>query len=129
MFVPPSGEKDHKCIFVTSDGSLIRTCWDDPSGAIASDNVDMPGMGQIVQTSAFSHCGSLLAALPYGGFMLGGSVNVSLYNMETMSVVRRVTMDDCTPGPYNLFTYSPNGKALVFDVGRHKILGFFNCTI
>jgi WD40 repeat protein len=78
MFVPPAGEKDdHKCIFVASAGKLIRTCWDDSSGAIASDIIDMPGMGQEVRKAAFSHCGSLLAALSHEGFS-GGSVNVSL---------------------------------------------------
>jgi WD40 repeat protein len=121
MFVP-TGNKDHKCIFVTSAGTLIRTCWGDLSGNIMSDIVDLPGLGQ-VRKAAFSHCGSLLAAWSYEGFQLGdGSIHVSLYDMKTMSVVRRVTMDDFTPGPHNFFTFSPNGKTLVFDFGRHEIL-------
>jgi hypothetical protein len=113
----PAGDKDHKCVFVTSDGTLIRTCWGDPHGDMMSDVVDLSGLGQ-VRKSIISHCGSLLAALSSEGFMSGGSVRVSLHNRETVRWVRRVAMDDRTPGPHDVFAFSPNGKALV----RHKIL-------
>jgi WD40 repeat protein len=123
MFVHPAGEKDHKCIFVTSDGKLIRTCWDDYSGAIASDIVDMPGLGQVVHKSTFSHCGSLLAASSYRRDM-ASHIDVTLYDMKTMSVVQRVTIDDCIRGPFTPFAFSPNGNMLVFDVGHSESLVF-----
>jgi WD40 repeat protein len=65
LYFPDVQNEGHKCIFVTSTGSLIRTWWNDLSD-IESDIVDMPGLGQ-VWASAFSHCGSLIvAAPPYG---------------------------------------------------------------
>jgi WD40 repeat protein len=118
-----TGDKDHKCIFVTSAGFLIRTCWDDLSGTIARDIVDMPGLGQEVQKSAFAHCGSLLAVSSYQRDM-ASHLDFTLYDMKTMSVVQRVTIDDCIPGPFTPFTFSPNGKMLVFDVGLSEILVF-----
>ena len=56
----PVADKGRARIFATERGSLIRTCWDDLSG-VTSDIVDAPGLGQSVQMSAFSHCGSLFA--------------------------------------------------------------------
>ena len=79
----PAADEGYTCTFVTSRGTLIRTCWNDLSG-ITSDIVDMPGLGE-VQRSAFSHCGSLLAASPHHGYTL------TLYNMRTMTVVQRLS--------------------------------------
>jgi hypothetical protein len=75
-------------MFAKSDGTLVRTCWNDLSGAIASDIVDMPRLDLEVQQSAFSHCGSLFAAMTHEEFQFGALVHVSLHNMETMSAVR-----------------------------------------
>jgi WD40 repeat protein len=89
----PVQDEGQKCIFVTEYGSLIRTWWNDFSD-IESDIVGMPGLGG-VGTSAFSHCGSLLAATSPDGF------TVTIYNMITLTVVRRLLCIDrniCPPG-------------------------------
>ena len=70
----PARDEGHIYIFATSTGSRIRTCWDDDLSGITSDIVAMPGLGQ-VQISAFSHCGSLLAAGSSGGY----TVTVTFY--------------------------------------------------
>ena len=83
MFFPAANE-GNKCIFITSAGSLIQTSWDDFS-RITSDTVAMPELGA-VQVSAFSQCGSLLAAgSPGDGHTL------TLYDMRTMTVVQRLS--------------------------------------
>jgi WD40 repeat protein len=77
----PVQDQGPKCIVITETGSLIRTWWNDLSD-IESHILDMPGLGE-VWTSAFSHCGSLLAAVSPDGSP------VSLYDMTTMTVVNR----------------------------------------
>jgi WD40 repeat protein len=112
----PVQDEGHKCIFVTARGSLIRTWWNDPSGSIESDIVNMPGLGQ-VWTSAFFHCGSLLAAVS-----LDGST-VTLYDMRVMTVVRRLSIHGNTLvlGPSNGLDFSPSGKTLVFGFNNNEI--------
>jgi WD40 repeat protein len=99
----PAREKRHTFSFVTSTGSLIRTCWDDLSG-ITNDIVVMPGLGK-VQTSTFSHCGSLLAAACRTGCTL------TLYNMRTVTVVQRISIRHYTR--CDVLAFSPNGKTLI----------------
>jgi WD40 repeat protein len=106
---PPGRENRHTCIFLRANGSLIRACWDDLSG-ITSDIVVMPGLGR-VSASAFSHCGSLLAAMSSEGEA------VTLYNMRTMTVVQRTSIQ---PHVDHL-AFSPNGKTLVFAFYRQNI--------
>jgi WD40 repeat protein len=78
-------EGQRKCIFVTGDGSLIQTHWGDDLSDIESHIVDMSGLDG-VKTSAFSHCGSLLAySSPDGD-------TVTLYDMKTLTVVRRLSI-------------------------------------
>jgi WD40 repeat protein len=108
----PTREERHTCTFVTSTGSLIRTYWEDLSG-ITNDIVDMPGLGE-VRTSAFSHCGSLLAAASPGQA-------VTLYNMRTMSVVQRISLRRYMAAPNNHLAFSPDGKTLVFALDQHEI--------
>jgi WD40 repeat protein len=107
----PARENHHTCIFVTSTGSLIRTCWDNLSG-ITSDIVDMPGLGK-VQTSTFSHCGSLLAAASPSGR------TITLYNMRTMAAVQRISTRLHMAASNNLLAFSPNGKTLVIASDQH----------
>jgi WD40 repeat protein len=144
----PALDEGNKCIFVSSTGSLIRTCWDDLSG-ITSDIVDMPGLGE-VQASAFSPCGSLFAA---ASPLLGNagpdsytstlynmismkarpeSYTFALYNMVSMTVVQRLTIfEDLHAPAYLAFSpdlhaptflaFSPDGKTLVLDSTDHEI--------
>jgi WD40 repeat protein len=105
----PAHDEGQKCIFVTSTGLLIRTWWNDLSD-IESDIVDMPGLDRD-QPSAFSHCGSLLAAAAPGrdGYI------VTLYDMINPTVVRTLTIPrNMSLGPYHgLLAFSPDGKTLV----------------
>jgi WD40 repeat protein len=98
----PAREQRHTCIFVTSTGSLIRTCWDDLSD-VTNDIVDMPGLGE-VETSTFSHCGSLHAAMSPEGQA------ITLCNMRTMTVVQRMSIRQDMASPYNVLGFSPDGK-------------------
>jgi WD40 repeat protein len=112
----PVEDEGQKCIFVTADGSLVRTWWNDLS-EIESDIVDMPGLGS-VQTLTFSHCRSLLAAVSLGG---GGGA-VTIYNMLTLTVVRRLPLPgDMYLAPYNCLTFSPDGKTLVLRFTNYVI--------
>jgi WD40 repeat protein len=115
----PAGDKDYKCIFVTSAGLLIRTCWDGLSDTIASDIVNMPGLDGVLN-SAFSPCGSLLAASSHD---VEDDVTgyVTLYDMKAMRVVQRVALDSA-PGSSNGLAFSPNGKTMVCDCGHAEIL-------
>jgi hypothetical protein len=84
--------------------------------------LDMPpGLGQVLN-STFSHCGSLLAAARDG--QQGVTVDVTLYDMMTMRVLKRATADASTPGPFDVFIFSPDGKRLIFDVGPSEIMVF-----
>jgi WD40 repeat protein len=109
LYFPAAQDEDQQCIFVARAGSLIRTHWGaDFSGSIESDIVDMPGLGDSVQTSAFSHCGSLLAATSYSNH------TVTLYNMITLTVVRRLPLPrNMSLGTWNSLAFSPDGKTLV----------------
>jgi WD40 repeat protein len=107
----PAVEEGNKSISVTSNGSLIRTCWDDLS-CVTSDIVNMPGLGK-VQASAFSHCGSLLAAASHNGHA------VTLYNMRTMGVVQRLPVHQIT-GIFVL-AFSPDSKTLVLAFNQREI--------
>jgi COMPASS component SWD3 len=107
----PARENPHTCIFVTFTGSLIRICWDDLS-SVTNDTVAMPGLGE-VHTSAFSHCGSLLAAASPDG----EAVVVILYNMRTMAVVQRISIGQRMPK----LAFSPNGKTLLFALDQHEV--------
>jgi WD40 repeat protein len=79
-------DEGHKCIFVTRSGSLIRTRWIEVDQSdIESDIVDMPGLGA-VQSSAISHCRSLLTAVSPVGSTL------TLYDIKAMTVVQRLTV-------------------------------------
>jgi WD40 repeat protein len=116
----PVQDEGQKCIFVTETGSLIRTWWNYLSD-IESDIVDMPGLGEF-ETSAFTTCGSLLvAASP-------GDSTVTLYNMRTMMVVRRLSLSiqRTTNGYTNCVAFSPDGKSFVLDVNR---LQFHICEV
>ena len=87
--------------------------------------VDMPGLGGL-HNSTFSHCGSLLAASSQQVSWTGDSpVNVTLFDMKTMSVLQRIPLDDCTPGPIRNLVFSSDGKTLVFDVGRTREIMVF----
>jgi WD40 repeat protein len=108
----PVQDEGRKCSFVSATGSLIRTWWNDLSG-FESDIIDMPGLGQ-VGTSVFSHCGSLLAAVSRGSGRM-----VTLYNMRTMSVVRRLTIPRFLH--YGGLAFSPDGKTLVLGFTRDEI--------
>ena len=72
-----------------------------------------------MQISAFSHCGSLLAAVS------GGGHTITLYSMITMTVVQRLSIPNHVEGelePYNFLAFSPDDKTLVFDSNDgHKI--------
>jgi WD40 repeat protein len=117
----PVQEEGQKCIFLTQDGSLIRTWWNDPSDT-ESDIVDMPGLGQ-VWTSAFSNCGSLLAAVSSDGD------TVTLYDIRAMTVVQSLSIDRNTMNrntivaPYNsmCLTFSPDDKSLVLRFKANEI--------
>jgi WD40 repeat protein len=109
-------DEGHTCIFVAETGSLIRTHWgDDISSSIASGIVDMPGLGR-VWTSAFSLCGSLLAAVsPVGNI-------ATLYNMRTLTVVGRLPFPrNMSLGLYNCLSFSPDGKTLVLRFTNDEI--------
>jgi WD40 repeat protein len=120
MYSPPGGDEVHKCIFVTSTGSLIRTSWNDRSApSITSASFDMPGLFQL-QNSTFSPCGSLLAGVRGG--RLGVSMDLTLFNITTMSVVRKLSIpQNMSSGPYNRLTFSPDGKTLVFYINCREI--------
>jgi WD40 repeat protein len=122
----PAGGIDRTCNFVTSEGSLIRTCWNELSGTTASDIVNMLGMGQILK-STFSPCGSLLAVLSHDQYLSGRvQVDVTLFDMKAMSVVQSLTLDDreYTPRVFisDALAFSPNGKTIVCHFGRSEIL-------
>jgi WD40 repeat protein len=62
-----------------------------------------------VKASAFSHCGSLLAAVSGDGKI------VTLYNMGTMTVVRQLALPgNMFLGHWNSLAFSPDGKTQVF---------------
>ena len=118
MYLPPAKDKVHTCIFVISNGALIRTRWDPQSDGITSDIGSMSGLRQ-VETSVFSHCGSLLAASSRDSSGAGvGSIHLTLFDMKTLKVVQTIALDDCTRGPNLNLVFSSDGKTLVFDVGR-----------
>jgi WD40 repeat protein len=110
----PARAKRHTCVFATLTGPLIRICWDDLSG-ITSHIVDMPGLGK-VQTSTFSHCGSLLAAAcPTGR-------TITLYDMRAMVVEQRVsTRHYSSAARIHVLAFSPDCKTLVFALDRREI--------
>jgi WD40 repeat protein len=114
LYFPVQDEGHTSCIFVTLFGSLIRTCWNDPSD-IESDIVDMPGLDR-VGASAFSHCGSLLAAASFG------RRTVTLYDMRTMTVIRKLSFSpNMSLGHYNCLAFSPDDKTLVVYINHHEI--------
>jgi WD40 repeat protein len=116
----PAVDMDRTCIFVTLYGSLVRTCWDDPAGTISIEIVNMPGLHPMMLKSVFSPCGSLLATSSEG--RNDGMMNVTLYDMNAMFVLQRVTIDACTPGQNDVLIFSPNGKTLAFNSGLDEIL-------
>jgi WD40 repeat protein len=108
-------DEGQKCIFVTSNRSLIRTWWNDPSD-IESDIVDIPGLGG-VKTSAITNCGSLLAAASPGDCS-----TVTLYDIETMTVVRKLPLSrNMSLSRYNGLAFSPDGKTLVLRCDTNAI--------
>jgi WD40 repeat protein len=113
-----AGDEAQKCIFVTTLGSLIRTSLDDLS-YIESDIVDMPILLGRVLTSAFSHCGSLLATVSPDGHLS------TLYDMRTMTVVRSLSRlsspQRMSLGPYTCLAFSPDGKTLVLRCPNDEI--------
>lgn len=115
----PAGDKDHECIFVTSAGSLIRTCWDGLPGAIASDIVNMPELDHVWRTSAFSPCVSLFAAS--SRVVRDETGGVTLYDMKAMSVVQRVTLDSA-PRLSSALAFSRYDKTVVCDFGNGEIM-------
>lgn len=108
----PAVDEGHIYIYVASSGSFICICWSDLSG-ITSDIFDMPGLGQ-VEISAFSQCGSLIAAVSCDGRTL------TLYNFITMAVVQRLSNRQHIGMPHCL-VFSPDGKTLVVNRNRHGI--------
>jgi WD40 repeat protein len=107
----PAVDEGNKCIFVASNGSLIRTCWNDLS-AITSDIVQMPGLGE-VGASTFSHRGSLLAAVCPTGLTL------ILYSMRQMEVVHGLIRPSLSVP--SVLVFSPDDKTLVLDHDRNQI--------
>jgi WD40 repeat protein len=111
----PVEDEGHKCMFVTSKGSLIWTHWGGDLSDIESDIVDMPGLDQVWQL-AFSYCGSLLAAVSADGTI------VTLFNMRTMTVVQRLTIPrSIARRPYTCLAFSPDDKTLVLYINYHEI--------
>ena len=103
MFFPAANE-GNKCIFITSAGSLIQTSWDDLSG-FTSDIIALPWLG-LVYNSAFSHCGSFLAAVS------PVDCTLTLYNMRTMTVVQKLFSRQ-GPGVSHFLAFSSDGTTLV----------------
>jgi WD40 repeat protein len=106
----PVQDEGQKCIFVTGSGALIRTSWQNNFSDIESAIVDIPGMEGLggMRTSAFSHCGSLLAAAH------PGSCIFTLYDTRTVNVVRRISLPrNMSLGLFNCLAFSPDGKTLV----------------
>jgi WD40 repeat protein len=110
----PVQDEGRKCIFVSATGSLIRTWWNDLSD-FESDIIDMPGLGH-VGTSASSHCGSLSAAV-----RLDSGHIVTLCNMRTMNVVRRLTIPRGNMLYHDCLAFSPDGKTLVLGFASDEI--------
>jgi WD40 repeat protein len=115
LYFPAVHDEGQKCIFVSETGSLIRTWWNCLSD-IESYIVAMPGLGNRVQTSVFSFCGSLLAAGSPDGH------TVTLYDMITLTVVRRLSLPGTMSlGLYNYLAFSPHGKTLVLRFNTNEI--------
>jgi WD40 repeat protein len=126
----PVQDKGKKCIFVTANGSLIRTWWNDLSD-IESDIVDMPGLDR-VQVSAFSPCGSLLTVAAgdenimlylFSGLASSDEKKVILYNMiPNMFFVQRLSIQHQNmPLANNCLAFSPDGKSLVLRIKSNEI--------
>jgi WD40 repeat protein len=115
LYFPAVQDDGNQCIFVGESGSLIRTRWNDPSD-IESDIVNMPGLGRLVWRSAFSNCGSLLAAASSDGR------TVTLHDMQAMSVKQRLFIPPhMNLGRCNSLAFSPNGKTLVLCFDAQEI--------
>jgi hypothetical protein len=110
----PVEDEGHTCIFVTSTGSLIRTHWGNDLSDVESHIVDMSGLDGL-KTSAFSHCGSLLAAAAPDDNI------VTLYDMRTMTVLRKLSIPQNTLGPYDCLAFSPDGKTVVLRFNTNEI--------
>ena len=79
-----------------------------------------------MEKSAFSHCGSLLAASSHKISRTGDNpVNLTLLDMKTMKVVQTIALDDCLPGFNHKLVFSSDGKTLVFDSGYSSEIMFF----
>jgi WD40 repeat protein len=116
----PVQDEGKKCIFITGRGALIRTSWWNDLSDIESDIVvDIPRLGHEVWTSAFSNCGSLLAAVSPGSYD-----TVTLYDTRAMTVVQSLSIDRNTiavPSNSIRLAFSPDDKSLVLRFKANEI--------